>query len=294
MNRFVIIILSAILFFVGCEANFDPSDYESPLVSASAVISVNAFPLVKKQREFRERIQLFYDGTIPDADVQMRVRAYFYQNNKLAGSVTKLVDNVKNNVVLTKTDLSTNINYNVIVVADFVIMDGNSLDLEFWKVVADSDYNNIKLVDQGYTGYEYRSVGVAYASARGGERLALDIEGLGALAYMYFSNIDYRKVSQVTYSWCDATEYLLAEHRIISSTTYYDTYDVDPAYSGFYDRRYIIPTDEGTCKYEWKLNNKSGYTFLEDGVTFPMTPSDNRIWEVDCSTTYFSNEYCNY
>lgn len=294
MNRFVIIILSAIIFFVGCEANFDPSESGTTQESASTVVSVKAFPLVERQREFGESSQLFYDGMIPDADVQMRVRAYFYQNNKLVGSVAKLVDNVRNDVVLTKTDLSTSINYNVIVVADFVIKDGNSIDLEFWKVVSDSDYNNIKLVDQGYTGLEYRSVGVAYASVRGGERLTLDIEGLGALAYMYFSNIDYREVCQVTYSWRDVKEYLLAERRVVSSATYYDTYDVDPAYSGFYDRRYIIPTDGGTCKYGWKLKNISGSTILEDEVSISMTPSDNRIWEVNCSTTHFSNEYFNY
>lgn len=39
MNRFVIIILSAIIFFVGCEANFDPSESGTTQESASTVVS---------------------------------------------------------------------------------------------------------------------------------------------------------------------------------------------------------------------------------------------------------------
>lgn len=291
INRFLVFALMMI-GLVGCEANFDPAD--SAPQSAKSYITVNAFPLVERQKDFIEETQLFYNGTIPDDDLRLRLRAYVYKNNTLVGAMTGLYSRLSDEIKMSKADLSTNTRYDVIVVADFVMMSGNNIDLEFWAVKDEANYDNIKLVDQGYTGLQYRSVGVAYTSIYGGEETSVDIAGLGMLAYMYFSDIDYSRIESIDYHWTDVTEYLLGARQAVSTTTYYDTYEVDPNYSGFYDYRYILPGSDKICEFGWELHGTSGQVVSEGGEAIRVTPSDNRIWGVNCSTGYFSNDYYNY
>lgn len=291
INKFIVYTLTLICF-VGCEANFDPEGSSSGL--AKSTIKVNAFSLVKRQKEFIEETQLFYNGSIPDEDLRLRVRAYFYKNNELVGTASGLYSNLMDNISMSRSDLSMGTKYSVVVVADFVILAGNTIDLEFWAVQDESDYRNIKIVDQGYTGLQYRSVGIAHATIQGGDDASVDIKGLGMLAYMYFSSIDSDNTQKIRYTWTDVKEYLLTEQRATYTTTYVDSFESDPNYSGFYDYRYILPMSGNTCEFSWEIYNTSGSISLEGVETIQITPSDNRIWNVDCSTNQFANYSFNF
>ncbi|MBR5491952.1 MAG: hypothetical protein IKV77_02335 [Alistipes sp.] len=277
---------------VSCDENFNPEGIYSQ--TANLQINVNAFPFVERQKDFIEEKQLFYNGTIPDDDLRLRLRAYIYKNNTLVGIMSGLYNCLSDKIKMTKADLSIDTRYDVIVVADFVMMSGEKIDLEFWAVKDDANYDSIKIVDQGYTGLQYRSVGVAYASIYGGEDVSVDIVGLGMLAYMYFSNIDNYNIKSIDYYWSDVKEYLLGSRQVVSTTTYYETYETNSSYSGCYDYRYIIPALGSICEYGWKLYGTLGQVANKGEEAIRVTPSDNRLWQVNCSTGTFSNDYYNY
>lgn len=293
-NRFK---LFAILFLasvglLGCEENFNPEDEVQREVTTT--INVNAFPLVQQQKDFQEEYQLFNEGIIPDDDVKLRVRAYFYKDAKLESMSSTLVDNVAKPVALSKSDLSSGVRYDVVIVADFVMMSGNSIDLEFWSVKNEREYNSIKVVDQGYVGLQYRSIGATNVPIYGGDKISVDIEGLGMLAYVYFSDIDASKTSKVKYTWTGVKEFMLRERRALTTNTLYDTYDTSPSYSGFFDMMYILPNENGACEFGWEFYGTNDKVYMDGGELIQVHPSDNRIWYVNCETNSFYNEYFNY
>ena len=297
-NIRAIIYALMLVCFIGCEANFEPPTYvpETPTTPelVESDIEVNAFSLVERQKEFLAETQLFSGGVIPEDDVRLRVRAYFYKNNEYVGVETGLYTNLSDDIVISKSNLTQNTQYNIVVLADFVIMTGNSVKLEFWKVQDHYDYSKIKIVDSGYTGLQYRSVGVAFASVRGGQNTSVTIEGLGMLAYMYFSNIDPNVLQNLDYYWSTTTEYLLKDRRAVASTTYVETYEVDSNYTGYYDYRYIIPNANNTCEFGWELSDISGNLYGEGQKVMQIAPSNNRMWKVDCTTNGFYDNVYNF
>ena len=292
MKKFIILSL-VLMGLVGCTENFDPSNAKEQKVTS--IIEVNPYALVQRQMDFMEETQLFPNGNISDSDIRLRVRAYFYDNNNvLAGSVSKLVDNVRDAVSLSMSDLYSGENYNVVVLADFVIMSGSSIDIEFWAVENERDYYSIKIVDQGYSGLQYRSVGVAYTSIMGGNISYVDIEGLGALVYILFNNINTSEIKNIHYTWTDVVEYMLVERRVVSSTTYYDDYQTNSNYTGFYDVKYLMPSQDRSCEFSWFLQDGIGNNLSTGNINIPITISDNRLWTVNCTNNEFANDFFNY
>ena len=282
------VLLFAMLFmcvnFVGCENNFDPS-----VSSSRTQVKINAFPLVQRQKDF-EGNQLFYEGEIDHPDVRLRLQALFYDSNgTLVKTATVQEGNVKKEVSLTVADLSQDQLYKVLVVADFVMVEGNKIELEFWGLRDEYNYSTAKLVDQGYVGNRYRSVGVGYATVYGGEQAHINIEGLGCFVYMYFYNVG-SYVDNIEYNWSDVKEYLLATKTPTSTTVYYDDYEVDHNYTGFYDARYIIPVNR-KCVFGWAID---GYSVTRGEKSVEITPASTYRWSVNSSNNLFENVYFNY
>ena len=89
-------------------------------------------------------------------------------------------------VIMTVGALSTG-NYTVIGISDVVLMNGSSVDTEFWLISGMPKLSDLKILDQGYVGYEARVLGIAKYSLTIGDNqsssLNVDLQPAGALVY---------------------------------------------------------------------------------------------------------------
>lgn len=170
------------LMAIAIVAIFASCSNDDITISTSYTINVNASGVVSSFIEAKAgELEKF-----SDADERLRIRVLVYNSNgELTAQETGYYTNY-NTQLKASLSLSTG-NYTVIGISDVVLMSGSSVDTEFWTISGMSKLSELKILDQGYVGYEARVLGIAKYSLtiddNQSSSLNVNLQPAGALVY---------------------------------------------------------------------------------------------------------------
>ncbi|MBQ9677386.1 MAG: hypothetical protein IJV44_04545 [Prevotella sp.] len=244
-----------------------------------------------------------------DADERLRIRVLVYNSNgELTAQETGYYTNY-NTQLKASLALSTG-NYTVIGISDVVLMNGSSVDFEFWTISGMSKLSELQILDQGYVGYEARILGIAKYSLTIGDNqsssLNVDLQPAGALVYgivWHAGNWTIGGVAVNTWrlngnksteglSFDASGNYSILER--YEADTRYRLVDIDATEDGnFYYYNYILPMNNLYVNFR-AVKEDGTYTDIDDydgleGVTLNIQAGEEYACHLDMygSKTYY-------
>ena len=176
MKKYILSMVVAIVAILSSCSNDDIT------ITTSYTFNVNASGVVKPFIEAT-------DGELEkfeDANDKVRIRLLIYNaNGELVAQESNYYSNY--NTQLKASKLLAAGNYTVIGISDVVVMSGNKVDIEFWKLSGESKLSEMKILDQNLIGLAGRILGIAKYSLTIGDNqsssLDVDLQPAGALVY---------------------------------------------------------------------------------------------------------------
>lgn len=245
---------------------------------------IDILDVVKELKDI-QNADAFPNGKIDIDGYHVRVNFFMYdKDGAVVEKDTKIVNDFAQVVNVTKAMPEGE--YTVVATADIVKNAGDRIDFEYWKFENPNTLRDFKIKDLNYVGFEYKALGIykEMVNINKSTNLNISVKPAGSLITMWFRNAYVSSIAYIYYEWNKSSDYYLIneDKANVLNTGSSDDFEVESAYTGYYDQRYFLPVQD--FKFTWATYNSSINVVKTNNTTFNITKGVNPTITVDVTT----------